>query len=76
MSGERVLFTDRNFPASERSITRDVKAFNEILSKKFPNRVSMIKWKRPLYVFKKSKLKFMALHVLMSIKVSSLNARC
>ena len=26
-TGEKVLFTDVNFPTSERSITRDVKAF-------------------------------------------------
>ena len=60
-TGSKVLFTDVNFPASERSITRDVKAFNEKFRKRFPaitNIVSMIKWKRPFHVFRNLKPKF------------------
>ena len=60
-SGENILYTDEKFPASERSITRDVRAFNESFQQTFPgvkDVSSMIKWKRPYQVFTNPQPKF------------------
>ena len=60
-TGQKILYTDVNFPASERSIAQDVKAFNEYFNQIIPDitdPVSMIKWKRPFHVFTNPKPKF------------------